>query len=216
MLKTKIKASSITNLTDARYFAAWGVHWLGFDFKEGSETNIPVRDMKAIRDWVDGVEIVGEFEIHTAEEIQQAVDLLNLDAIQVGMLTTTETLIELNTTIPVIKEIVVSKESIAEEVMDQLSTYAPYCQIFLLDFEKNGISWSELESGTVLSMEQLQRISEAYTILLNIDLSEKVIDPLLTSIAPEGLCLKGGQEEKVGFKSFDELDEILEALEDLE
>ena len=216
MLKTKIKASSITNLTDARYFAAWGVHWLGFDFKEGSETNISARDMKAISDWVDGVEIVGEFEIHTSEEIQQAIELLNLDAVQVGMLTTTETLIELNTTISVIKEIVVAKESTEDDIIDHLSTYAPYCQLFLLDFEKNGISWSDVESGTVLSMATLRKICTDYSVLLNIDLSEKVIDPILTNIAPAGLCLKGGQEEKVGFKSFEELDEILEALEDLE
>jgi len=50
MLKIKVKASQITNLTDARYFAAWEVEWLGFNFDEGSAHYIPPVEMKAIKE----------------------------------------------------------------------------------------------------------------------------------------------------------------------
>ena len=49
MLKTKVKASSITNLTDARYFAAWGVNWLGFDLRQGSDTYVQPQLVHAIK-----------------------------------------------------------------------------------------------------------------------------------------------------------------------
>jgi len=36
----------------------------------------------------------------------------------------------------------------------------------------------------------------------------------IRSLGAVGIVLKGGEEEKVGFKSFDELDEVLEAIFD--
>jgi len=35
---------------------------------------------------------------------------------------------------------------------------------------------------------------------------------MLAKLQPYGLSIKGGEEEKVGFKSFDEVDEIFEVL----
>ena len=66
MLKTKIKANSITNLTDARYFAAWEVEWLGFNLNPGE--SIALQQVPAIKDWVDGVKIVGELSQPSPEE----------------------------------------------------------------------------------------------------------------------------------------------------
>ena len=86
MLKIKVKASSVTNLTDARYFAAWGVDWIGFDFEEGSDRHLPVVNMRAIREWLDGVRFVGEFgAAHAPEAIAQAARDLQLDAVQLDM-----------------------------------------------------------------------------------------------------------------------------------
>ena len=62
MLKIKVKASQITNLTDARYFAAKEVEWLSFDFTEGSSTYIDPMKARAMFDWVEGPCIVGEFQ----------------------------------------------------------------------------------------------------------------------------------------------------------
>lgn len=50
--KRQVIASGITNLTDARYFAAMGVDWMGFDLR--TEPRIPVEQMHAIMDWVEG------------------------------------------------------------------------------------------------------------------------------------------------------------------
>ena len=83
MLKINVKASQITNLTDARYFAAWEVKWLGFNFDSGSEHYILPQNMKAIKEWVEGVKLVGEFSFASADDINSAVELLELNVVQV-------------------------------------------------------------------------------------------------------------------------------------
>ena len=84
MLKIKVKAGSITNLTDARYFAAREVEWLGFPIGSGEGLIEPAK-VKAIAEWVDGVKIVGEFSFSTPAEIISLGQQIGLDAVQVGM-----------------------------------------------------------------------------------------------------------------------------------
>ena len=84
MLKIKVKAGFITNLTDARYFAAREVEWLGFPIGNGDGMIAPMQ-VKAIAEWVDGVKIVGEFSFATPEEILALSEQVGLDAVPVGM-----------------------------------------------------------------------------------------------------------------------------------
>ena len=58
----KIKASKIENLTDARYFAAQGVEYLGFDLTNIEENQEKYRTIHAIKEWVEGVQFVGEYQ----------------------------------------------------------------------------------------------------------------------------------------------------------
>ena len=48
---------------------------------------------------------------------------------------------------------------------------------------------------------------------MSIDFELDQLNEMLEKVQIHGLSLKGGEEEKVGFKSFDELDEIIDALE---
>ena len=43
MLKKRVKAGSVTHLTDARYFAAWDVEFIGFCFDPESSDYISPR-----------------------------------------------------------------------------------------------------------------------------------------------------------------------------
>lgn len=213
MLKTKVKASSITNLTDARYFAAWEVEWLGFDLNTGSTNYIEPHLVKAIKEWVDGVKIVGEFELSSPDRINEMVEALGLDGAQLGMFTPIETFQELEFATILFKEIVIEKDTNIADLKDQLATFAPYVKAFLLNFDKNGISAANLQEDTNLSKEALQMLCEIYPILLDLHIPPSNLADYLDTTSPLGLSVKGGAEEKVGFKSFDELDEVFEALE---
>ena len=216
MLKTKIKASQITNLTDARYFAAWEVEWMGFNFDLGTEHYIPPINMKAIKEWVEGVQFIGEFSFATAEVINSAIADLELDLVQVGMFTEFSVLEKIKNA-PVIKEVIISTEMCESDLENHVKQYAPVAEYFLLSFEKNDTTWAMLKNGeTPISISFLEKICATYKIILNINLSKNVMDEILNFPNLHGLNVKGGEEEKVGVKSFDELDEIFETLEILD
>jgi len=212
MLKTKIKASSIANLTDARYFAAWEVKWLGFNLDPGSDNYVPPQTIKAMKEWVDGVEFVGEFGMHGPQDILTAVEMLELDAVQVSPFTTPSDLVALKGQ-TIIREVVIEHNTTEIELNDQLLLWAPYVRYFLLNFDKNGITWQDLQQEEQLSLSFLQDLCSSYDVILSIDLNAENVESVLEQFRPYGINLKGGAEEKVGYKSFEELDEILEQLE---
>jgi phosphoribosylanthranilate isomerase len=65
------------------------------------------------------------------------------------------------------------------------------------------------------SIELLQRACQQYPIFLSLKFTAPQLNGIISALAPAGISLKGGEEEKVGIKSFDELDEIFEELEEL-
>ena len=89
MLKTVVKASSIANLTDARYFAAWHVEWLGFDLSPSGLERLSLPQVKEIKDWIEGPKIVGELGVWEPAQSQEIINFLSLEYIQVGMYAST-------------------------------------------------------------------------------------------------------------------------------
>ncbi len=215
MLKTRIKSSQISNLTDARYFAAWGVEWLGFCFDPSSENYLSIQAMNAIKAWIEGPKIIGEFGLQSTEEILGAIDLLALDGIQLSMHAELDQVKALQTQF-IVKEVIIEKNTAFSTLAQHLAIFAPYVNIFLLNFDKNGISWEMLQEDPSFDLGVLQAVCKTHSCILSIDFQPAAIDKMLTALPLHGLNVKGGTEEKVGFKSYDELDDIFEALEDLE
>jgi phosphoribosylanthranilate isomerase len=207
MLKTRIKASQVTNLTDARYFAARGVEWLGFNLDAGTENFIHPQNIKAIKEWLEGPKLVGEFGMQDSSEITAAIEFLGLNVIQVGMYADTSSLNLSGVT--VIKEIVIEKDTDYYDLRSVLESGSANVEIFLLNYSKNNISWSSISS----KKNALKELCSRFKIILSIDFEMNQLHEILESIQIHGLNLKGGEEEKIGYKSYDELDEILDALE---
>jgi phosphoribosylanthranilate isomerase len=212
MLSTKVKASSVTHLTDARYFAAWEVEWLGFYLSPGDDASIDPLQVNAIREWVDGVRICGEFNLATTAEVRTALEMLPLDAVQVGMLTPAETLREIAPLTPLLQEIVVESYSDPASIEELLSEHQSLVQLFILNFTKGGITWQDLADGTPFDLAQLKAWTSEFPILLDIPLGETDPVQVATDYQLQGFSVRGGEEEKVGYKSFDELDDFFEAL----
>jgi phosphoribosylanthranilate isomerase len=213
MLKVKVKANSITNLTDARYFAAREAEWIGFQLEPGSENFIKPDAVKAIKEWVDGVKIVGEFGLTDAARIKDSIHLIGLDAVQVGMFTPKDELAG-EREVPIIKEVIVEPDTAESEILEHLLDYSPFCDIFLLRFQNPVACWPDLKRGIPFTPAFLHSLCEHNKVLLDLDVSAGILDEILESTKPMGLALAGGVEEKAGFKSFDELDEIFDILEE--
>lgn len=205
-LKTVVKSGHIANLTDARYFAARGVDYLGFCFDTTSPYYLAPMEMKAMRAWVEGPKIIGEFGAISSKEILEAFDLLQLDAIQVGLFQSEETLAELKG-IPVFKEIIIDATTDWSEVVSTIEQYQHVVDTFVIDFAKNG------EPLTADYSQSLSLLSSKYRLFIGINSLDELTSFInLNQVA--GIHLLGGEEEKVGFKSYDELDDILDFLEE--
>ena len=212
MLKIKVKASQITNLTDARYFAAKEVAWLSFNFTEGSENYIDPMRARAMFEWVEGPHIVGEFDGLSAADINFYTEGYQLSHIQVGTQTGAEAIFEL-TASSIIKEIRVETVTNADILRGQMRPLTAMVEAFQLNFEKNGLDFLSLKNeNAAISLSDLKALCQEFKIILAIDFQTIMLDELL-SLNPYGLSVTGGEEEKVGVKSFDELDDILEKLE---
>lgn len=211
----KIKASSIQNLTDARYFAAWHVEWLGFSLELGHTNYTRPQDVKEIKEWLVGPKIVGEFGMaQSLEEIQEAIELLSLDAVQVSPYAD-ESLLQSLTNIPVLQEWVLETWAELDNFENHCKKTANWVAYYYLNLEKNGLSWKDLK-GQPTYLQQLQHLCEEYPILISIYCSPSELEAFINQVQPYGLSFQGGAEERVGVKSFDDLDGLFETLEELD
>ncbi|MFT5645414.1 MAG: phosphoribosylanthranilate isomerase [Aureispira sp.] len=211
----KIKATSINNLTDARYFAAWNVEWLGFSLEIGSPNYTRPQDVKEIKDWLVGPNIVGEFGLdQNLADILEAVKLLQLDAVQLSMYADNSIPEQLQE-VTVIKEWVLDDLANMDTFVEQCKNAAEHVNYFYLDLEKNDISWADLQANST-ALTLLQDLCAEYAILISLVCPPEQIEAYLDGVKPHGISLQGGEEEKVGVKSFDDLDAIFETLDDLD
>jgi len=196
-----IKASSITNLTDARYFAAKEVHFLGFNLEEGTPGYLDPMYMKAIREWVQGPKITGEFDRTPAAVVREAALFYGLDAVQV---THTDGLASLEG-LEVILAVPANAEIAAMEAIFQAAVPVHY---FLVDF-------TAVPHAVSLLLENAgawKQLFATYPVLLHLDAPAAELSSLVDALQPAGLALRGGEEEMVGVKSFDEIDAVFESL----
>lgn len=209
-LRTRVKAAAVANLTDARYFAALGVDYLGFALEPGAAGHVSPEQLSGMRAWIEGPAIVGEFGHAAADEIARQAETLRLDVVQVGPFGKTRDAAAA-TGLPVLHEIVLGADVGPTEAQRLIDGSARDTRAFVLDFSRNGITWDALEEQPVW-MTWLTETCADYAVLLDVPAAPHQLDDLLATLAPEGVQLTGGEEEAVGVKSFDELDEWFEVL----
>ncbi len=211
MQKPEIIAGEIQNLTDARYFAAREVSYLSFRFDD----HFGAQQAAAIREWVDGVQMMGAFDFQSATEIHEIATFAGLHAIETGMFFDPEEASRLAQDFQLFRRMIVEHNSDADELRDNIHATTHLYRGFILDFRKNNLNFAHLEAGNSLNLDFLAALAAEAPIFLSIDIQPGEINTLLQRIEPRGLELIGGAEEKTGFKSFDELDLLLDHLEEL-
>lgn len=208
-----IKASRITNLTDARYFAAKEVDFLGFNLEEGSESYLDPMYMKAIREWVEGPKIVGEFSRSPIAYIREAAAFFGLDAVQITQ-DYADQLADLEG-LTVILELTVAPGDDPEKMLRLFRKSAPFVSIFLVHFDMDPLpagAFPLSENELPEHVRWLKKICAEHPVLLQSDLPAEQLTAITEILKPAGLSLSGGEEEKTGVKSFDEIEAIFEAL----
>jgi phosphoribosylanthranilate isomerase len=208
----KIKADNITNLTDARYFAAKEVEWLTFNFTEGSNAYIEPMKARAMFEWVAVPNIVGAFGQVTADEVHFYAQSWELSVIQVGSMTTNNEILKMEK-VKIIKEFDIEVFTNPQFLRQEMTALKDKVSAFQFNFQQNGITWEDLQQPTsMLILQDLENLCKDFNIILKIDFQPFMLKDILL-INPFGLAVEGGEEERVGVKSYDELDEIFDELE---
>lgn len=78
-LNKQVKAGSITHLTDARFFAAYDVAYIGFCFDPLSPDYISPQAALAIKGWINGPQIVAEFANQDIDNVRNIIEFFQPD-----------------------------------------------------------------------------------------------------------------------------------------
>ncbi len=210
LLRTRVKAAAVANLTDARYFAALGVDLLGFALEPGATGFVDATTVTAIRDWVEGPQFVGEFGHSTVGDIARQAEALRLDAVQVGPFGKTRQ-VGVATGLPVYQELILGRDVGPVDAFGIMEASAPNVAAFVLNFSRQSQIWSSLRSSQVWG-EWIEEVCAIYPVYLDAPAEVTELPEILADIRPLGLQITGGEEEAVGIKSFEDLDEWFEHL----
>jgi phosphoribosylanthranilate isomerase len=206
-----IWANHLNNLTDARYFAAWNAAYISFQLDPNANAFIAPNVAEGIRGWVEGPRIVGSFGLaQTPDEVRATAQLLRLDAVQVSHFYDISALSD----VAIVMEIAIDEHTSTNELDAILSRNAPFIDSFVFNFTKNNLTLSQMQYGEPMDWGYLCDTFSQYPIWLYFNIKPENI-VALNALPIQGIVLQGGEEERVGVKAFDELDEILEAIEDI-
>jgi len=194
MLKTRVKVSGISNLSDARYCAGMGVDWLGFPMAE-----LSVEKFTEIRNWLSGVEIVGEACGISAAEIIKMCGIFKPDVLEIDSTVHLEAIACID--IPKILRVNIDTDNLPALFVSA----GPYVQQFLL-VGNDQHSLSGMEASVEIWAAK-------YPILVGLEIPDEDLDEWIEQSSILGIGLMAGKEERPGFRDFTNLMSILEKLE---
>ena len=206
LLRRPVKAAAVANLTDARYFAALGVEYLGFALEPGG---IPLAEANAVREWVSGPQIVAECGGLPLDVVVELCGELRPDAVEVGPFAAVGQ-VAAATGLPVLRAIPIDADLTPDLVDAQLTSARPAALV--VDVTGVAGGWSGLRRNATW-FSWLRAVSAELPVLLEGTATAGELDAVLTELPDVGLQVRGGDEEAVGVKGFDELDAWFERLE---
>ena len=188
-LKTLVKVSHLSNLSDARYCAGMGVEMLGFHVIEGSEYYMAPQVFQDIRGWISGPRIIAELYGITGDaDISSIIRTYAPDYLELSY----EEYERVANSLPLPCIVSVSQPA-------QIKTLA----------NKNGIAYliaEENMSCDDISANPYPVLVKATSIVrLNEQLSEGCF---------KGFVVEGPYESRPGVTNYDQLGVVLEALDE--
>lgn len=189
-LKTKVIVKDIINLTDARYFAAWGVDYISFEADKNSDVHFPLEDVREVMGWVAGPQY-----------------LLSFSGVFIDQQDANHWITELE-----IEDVILSN-FVSETDLPNVRIIR---EIFVQDIDpnvQNGSFILKVDDIATLDSPKIKAFIQHNDVYIDGHLSKDQIEALLMNYEVTGIVLRGGEEEKVGVKTFDQLDDIFEMLE---
>ncbi|MBC6399953.1 MAG: hypothetical protein GDA42_03665 [Ekhidna sp.] len=198
-LKTFVKISNISSLSDARYCAGMMVDLLGFNIDPSSENKVTSTDYREITEWVSGVSFVGEFENADQDNICQALGEYAIDYIQIADLSAVENINLLGK--PLIFQLSIETKEDLDKLKSELSYLDGWVRIVVIR-SSNPALFEAIDSQIGCYNNANLRLLKGFGVTENDDLAKF-----------QGLEMEATEEEKPGFKDYGDIMDVLESIE---
>ena len=198
MDRPRIFAKNISNLTDARYFAAMGVDYIGFDLSPNQADHISLDILGKLKEWLEGPIIMGCF---TGKESEETLTKYTVDGSLEGLYfeeLPPHSILEKFSSLKLFSEI-------TSEALDEIALFSSLNVVVDLDHLKA----FEAKKDQYTTAKDLMSKGRLY---VKGAIDESFFETAIYGDKP-GIILMGGEEEKVGVKSFEELDSLFELLQ---
>lgn len=205
-LKTFVKISDISNLSDARYCAGMGVDVLGFRLDPDDPNSVDTTKFKNITEWIAGVGFAGEFYQSDVQTVIDVAKRYHLSYLQIIPANFTQEIIDLK--IPLIIEINLANNSSEEALRDFMNSALPYVEFFLIHADNDELAEK--------FMPTIKKLATKFPLLLGCGIKQDNINEMIATTSIKGIAMKGSEEIKPGFKDYDELADILQEIEEEE
>lgn len=200
-LNTFVYIRHVDNLSDARYCAGMGVEMIGFKLDQNQPESLSQPTFKEISEWISGVKIVGEFGDLSKDQIEAFLTTSTADYLLVPEIGQLEKYSSLS------KPLILQMElnSSFDEQLAALNFSSAALDYLLITSQKDVID--DQDRAKILEL------SNEYPLLLGFGLTEQNAVGIADELGLAGISLAGSSEIRPGFKDYDELADILEALE---
>ena len=201
-LRLFVKINNITNLSDARYCAGMGAKLLGFSLDKSSSNHyISPTLFQEVTGWVHGVSLVGEVEDPLT--IAQVTTDYAINYIQLNHPIPVAAIA--NSKIPIISKVILQGNEPLPLLRSQFALYTPYVTYFLLE-----MSLSTTSTDTIYWKQVIKVLSLEFPIIQGFHITPQNLTYWMEKTAIQGIAISGSNEEKVGYKDYALLANILE------
>ena len=200
-LKTFVKVGNISNLSDARYCAGFGVNALGFNIEPANNEAISLQHVKEIIGWVAVENIVLECGQMLIEELREVIEESGINFIQIDYTSAISTLVD---TSFIYRHLISNEDDVV--ALTKLSISGNNCKYVLIECDNTDL-FAAIDSA-------IGRSKLSIPLLKGYGIDTTNLNDTIAHDSPFfGIAIKGSEEEKPGYKEYDDLAEILESLE---
>lgn len=201
----QLKISSISNLTDARFFSAIGANYLGFCFDVLRPQNIQIEKANEIIKWLHHPVLVGEFGHHqTKEEIEFIAGKIGLNDIQIPFNHPQKENFVFD------KFLSITDTNLIKDTVEFLDS-----DFLVLKIEEHRLQdiFSEnkqLSNFLTPEINRLKKFISQHHVFIDTVFTKENILPIIEYFQPYGIQITCQPEQKSGISNVDEYAEIVE------
>ena len=209
-LQYKLKAGSLTNLTDARFFNALETDWLGFNLDVLDENSISMKEAQAIKGWLFEPKIVLECGHHQDKtELVYLANELQVKAIQVDI------------EHPVLKEdhflypiiLSVDFDKLQHIKFNRALKSKTDIEVIVIKENAKDFNWVAFQKGIKSKQKLISKLKRDYTVLIDLPFKKEWFLEALEMLQPDGIHIAAEKETEPGLSKVDEYGDLLELIE---